>query len=450
MLSGTITLYSSQFPTGTPLVIELLDGELNRRWQGAAIVNEPVPFPTHLATGDSVISVALPSGQSMPIPLKPTDGEPGAAIHVDLPRRPEKAMSSARDWQSAFDRTLDNVWVRLWSRDAVRRWKVRRWKPAFRLGTDGSVSVEFDADELRPGQHFLQIGTGMAQPRMTAIPAGGATVVLRPVPRCDDDAAELAVDIDVDAGTPEARSVLSYLSNGDLERAQIVGNDLLLAHPADDDRLDLTTALLGAYYLLACRDMDRLDHLVKARVSSWAAWLPDCAVIAAWRCLRQDQPDAEQAREQLVVAARCGLPIYTRGLRLMVDGLRMIEADEALCNEAARWAGKRLRKFASVANWRARFTTFFAAHPDRPINPGASVRWLTEGQRARSDPLSRFPWGPESRTEPPEGQASRDQFGNHLSAAFSRAFASPSGNVSAAEAYRAFHEGITNLSGATP
>jgi hypothetical protein len=44
MLTGTITLHSSQFQTGTPLVIELLDGELNRCWQGTAIVNMPVGF----------------------------------------------------------------------------------------------------------------------------------------------------------------------------------------------------------------------------------------------------------------------------------------------------------------------------------------------------------------------------------------------------------------------
>ncbi|WP_128958657.1 hypothetical protein [Bradyrhizobium guangzhouense] len=442
MLRGTITLHSSQFPTGMPLVIELLDGELNRRWQGAAIVNMPAPFPVDIVTNGSVIFVALPSGQRAQIQLKPTAGAPDGAIGVVLPPIRERTMSFLGEGRSPTDSALDGVWVRLWSRDATRSWSVRPWKPSFQPGPGRSVSGEFDAHDLRRGQHYLQTGFGSSRPRMTAVPVGGASFTLQPSLRRADETADVTVDIDVGAGSPAARIMLSYLSNGDLERAQIVGDTLLLSHP---DRLDVTTAVLGGYYLLVSRDMGRLEHLLTTSLSKWAKWIPDFAVIAAWKCLRQEQPDAEEARDRFLDAARCGLPIFTHGLRSLVDGLRMIEADGALSNDAVRKTGERLRKFASVANWRSTFTTFFAAHPSKPIYPG-EVQWLADAQQAILDPLSCFPWV----SELPQGQASRDEFDSHISAAFSRAFASPPGTVSAAEAYKAFNEGITNLCEATP
>ena len=286
-------------------MIELLDGELNRRWQGTAIVNMPAPFPAHLATEGSVIFVALPSGQRAQVQLETTAGPPDRAIDLVLPSLPERRMSSTGEERSPSGSALNDVWVRLWSRDASRTWSVRPWKPAFRSGLGRSVSGEFNAHDLRRGQHYLQTGVGSSRPRITAIPAGGAAFALRPVLRRGDETVEVAVDIDVGAGSPAARIMLSYLSNGDLERAQIVGEASLLAHP---DRLDRTTAVLGGYYLLACRDMERLEHLLTTSLSKWAKWLPDFAVIAAWKCLRQERPDPEKAREHFLDAARCGLP----------------------------------------------------------------------------------------------------------------------------------------------
>lgn len=443
-MSGTITLHSSQFPTGMPLVIELLDAQLNRAWQGVAIVNQPAPFPVHLATRDSVVFVALPPAQNITVPLKDIAGEASGALAVALPSIPERAVSLAGDWRSSSNILLDKVWVRLWSRDVARNWRVRRWSPSFQIGADGSASSKFRAGELRSGQHFLQIGTALLQPRMTAIPIGSTAFMLRPDPRRSDEALDVAVD--VDAGSPGARMMLRYLSNGDLGRARIVGDTLLLAHL---DQLDSTTALVGGYYLLACRDMEQLDRLLTTSLSKWGKWLSDVAVIAGWSCLRRERPDAEQAREHFLDASRCGVPIYSRGLRLLVDGLRLIMTDGALRNEEVESADKRLRKFAGVADWRTTFTTFLATHPNKPINSAASMHWLTDTRRAISDPLSLFPWASESPAVPLDGDAARHEFGSHISAAFSRAFASPPGNVGAVEAYKAFNEGITNLYEAT-
>jgi hypothetical protein len=453
MMRGSITLLSSQFETGTPLVIELLDGALNRRWQGAAIVNQPVPFPIQLAAESAIIVVALPSGHTVPVPLMSVSGEAkgrikegsikAGAISVELPQMPEAAASRAYGSPSPSDRSLDDVWVRLWSKDKVGRWKVQRWKPTFQSNADGSVSGKLRARELHQGQHFFQIGTGLSRPRMTAIPMDGATFVLRPDPRRIDDAVEVAVNIDVDAGSPGARTLLRYLSNGDLERARIVGDTLL---PEDPEMLDLTTAVIASYCLLACGDLDRLERLLTASMSKWADCLPDFAVIAAWICLRRELPDAMQARQLLLDASKCGVPVYTRGLRLMVDGLRMVMTDKMLHNEEVDGADKWLRKFAGVADWRATFTTFLAAHPNKPTTSSTSMNWLTEAGRARSDPLSVFPWASRSRSVSPH--AAREESSSHLSAAFSRAFASLSGNAGAAEAYKSFKSSVTQVCGA--
>lgn len=445
----TITLSSKKIPTGTPLVIDLLDASLNQMWRGSVLVNEPYPLSLVLRAGDYVVVVGLPSGQDVPILFYLAD-EDISAIEVSLPpalERVGRAASSATSRWAYSASHLDNVWIRLWSRDAARPWRVQRWTVSVKDAGDGSLRGEFEADKLPVGQHYLQIGSGSSQPRMTAIPAGRASFVLRPVARYNnDEAAGLPVDIEIDAGTTEAQVLLGYLTNGDLERAQVIGKDVLVPRISGDRRLDPTTAVLSAYYCLACRDFERLTQLVDY-LSQWKNSLPDYAVIAAWKSFRQDPPAVEVGRDFLLEAVRCGIPIYTRGLRLLTDGLRMVEDDRDLCNDNVRRAGNRLRQFAQMADWRPPFTTFSAVHPNKPINPRGGIHWLSDARRAASDPLSYFPWAStegEEREEP----ISSAEAGEEISAAFSRAFARPPGlqsTRSAEMAYEAFQKDLTNL-----
>jgi hypothetical protein len=457
MTHTVVTLHSSSIPAGTPLVIDLLDIELNLKWRGTAPVNTPVSLPEPLEPGDYAVIVGLPSGQTVQI-MSRVEGE-GSTLDVTLPTpvqtgvaaQPAHAKApspntgrSGRSATPAVD--LGKIWVRLWSRDASRRWRVRRWPIDLQHGTDGSVSGLFEAEQLPSCQHYIQIGCGSSQPRMTAIPSGRTSFVLRPSLRFDaDEAPDISVVVDVYAAGPEAQTLIGYLSHGDLERAQVIGKDFLESYPARDVIPDPTTAVLGGYFFLACRDLARLEHLVEHHLSSWAAWLPDVAVIRAWQALRQQSTDVEKARGHLLDAVRCGIPIYTRGLRLLLDGLRMMETDAKLCDDQVRKAFNSIRRYAKVADWRPTYTTFLAAHPGKPINPRGGIRWLADAHQAAFDPLSDFPWARAAQHDPNDRQ---EEMRGRFSASFSRAFTYPPGHQdvhAVQEAYQALQEDMTSM-----
>ncbi len=454
MSNSSITLSSTKLPTGTPLVVDILDFDLDRKWRGMVVVNKPALLPVALEEEKYVLIAGMPSGQNIPIMFSRTDG--ASAITVPLPEALEafeKAGPPARAHQISVPFRLDDTWVRLWSRDTTRRWRVQRWTVSLDRSEDGSVHGGFAPGGLRAGQHYLQLGNGSSQPRMIAIPAGPTSFVLRPSAGPSGDETDgIAIDVDIASSLPEARVVIGYLSNGDLERAQIVGKNALVHRLATDAATDPATAVLGAYCFLACRDFERLAQLLDNHLVHWRSWLPDYAVIAAWKCFRQNSGEVERGRDLLLEAAECGIPIYTRGLRLLADGLRMILDDTSLRTMAAERADKRLRRFARVADWRPAFTTFAAAHPSKPINPRGSIRWLAEARRAASDPLTCFPWTESEDADAGGGARGRDA-PTSISDAFSRAFACPTGNQTrhaCADAYKAFQQDIANLHEAAP
>jgi hypothetical protein len=336
--------------------------------------------------------------------------------------------------------------VRLWSRDAKEQWQVQKWAAAPPRETAHDLVRELETDPLPPGQHCVQVGSGSSQPRVTAIPPGRMCLVLRPARRGDyDDPAEPTVDVDIHLETPAAQVLLGYLSHGDLERAQFVGREIV-ARLGDDTARDPAVAVTGAYYLLVSRELVELEGLIERHLAECDGWLPDVAVIDAWRLLRQESPSVEKARDRLIAAAETGVPVFTRGLRLLLDGLRLVALDETWANEAVAHALERVRRFAEVADWSPPFSTYFAVQPHKPINLRVGMDWLAEAQQAARDPCNIFPWG-SAVGDRRGGRASRNERQSHLSAPFSRAFGyPPSADADAAnKAFEEFRKTVENL-----
>jgi len=66
-----------------------------------------------------------------------------------------------------------------------------------------------------------------------------------------------------------------------------------------------------------------------SNLGAWFPWLPDGAILEGWLALRirDQEPRLEAARAALLLAERRGIPVYTAGVRLLVDGLILLSGE---------------------------------------------------------------------------------------------------------------------------
>jgi hypothetical protein len=132
----------------------------------------------------------------------------------------------------------------------------------------------------------------------------------------------------------ELSTPLSYLAGGDAWQAgQLLDLDLM------ERMLQLKAAnplgaALGGYLLLMTGGEDGIaglhNHQVwhdwLANLNDWFPWLPDGAVQHGWLKLYRQKgiKDVGEARLAFLEACRRGLPYFTKGLVMLVEGLRQL------------------------------------------------------------------------------------------------------------------------------
>jgi len=97
-------------------------------------------------------------------------------------------------------------------------------------------------------------------------------------------------------------------------------------------------AAAGAYILLASRaqeDRERWHDWVR-NLSNWFPKLPDGPVIEGWLALHRRKSDAVAARGHFLRAYGRGIPAFSAGVRLLIDGLSMFADEDEECAMAAR------------------------------------------------------------------------------------------------------------------
>ena len=172
---------------------------------------------------------------------------------------------------------------------------------------------------------------------------------------------------EVTTHSAEAEALLGYLRTGSVEGADVTAESLL-----QQKRRDPIAAAIGGYYLLRTANIDRLSEW-GPNLSQWFPWLPDGAVINGWQHIhagREHRGDQDRhfdaARRQLIEAVRRGVPVYTEGLRLLVDALRLLredaEAEDAELDAALTF----IEPFAMAADWSAATVTYSGADPAEP------------------------------------------------------------------------------------
>jgi hypothetical protein len=176
----------------------------------------------------------------------------------------------------------------------------------------------------------------------------------------------LMISVRLATREPIADTILSYLERGDVYAAEGMVRWIEEAHDMLEGKMrDPYAAAVGGYLLLKLRRFDLLRNWVR-NLANWFPFLPDGCVLWAWQQIHQNPSNENEIRSYLLQAASRGesditrgLPIYSQGLRLLLDGLSMLPDDGE-----AREAAARLRDISGAVLWDSPLTAGSKLHRD--------------------------------------------------------------------------------------
>ena len=328
-----------------------------------------------LNPGTYVVRVRFPSGEEIRRTCTVRDGD-HIAISVDVRglsgheglERPTVLRTLARDKSTPglAGPGFASAWVRRWRGEASREWRLIDLGVATASHDDRAVRYRFA--HAAPS-NVLQLGGPSIAWRFVSLPAA-PVVDVTVSPRGEND---LAVKVMTDSA--EAEALLGYLRTGAVEGADVTAASLLKRK-----RRNPIAAAISGYYLLRTAGLDRLSDW-GPNLSRWFPWLPDGAVINGWQHIhagreRRGEPDQHfaAARRELILATRRGVPVYTEGLRLLVDGLRLLREDAEAEDAELDAAMTFIEPFAMAADWSAATVTYSGADPAAPHpRPGYGI-----------------------------------------------------------------------------
>lgn len=157
---------------------------------------------------------------------------------------------------------------------------------------------------------------------------------------------------------PQAEAILGFLASGDFEAARRVGEkwfdeaEQMLRNKVEDP----IAAIIAGYFLLRAGSVERL-HDWTSNLANWFPSLPDGAVICGWHMALTNRWDL--AEHWLTEAVDRGIPLYTQGLRLLHDGLRLLVSRGANVDESF----DRIRAIAACAKWTSGVTCLLSTDP---------------------------------------------------------------------------------------
>ena len=356
-----------------------LDGRLHRLKLNEALEVDVEPgtflVQAYLPSGEVVANqVEVRAGQTSDVPLAPQRMSPREELawgyYLKSPTRGSRGEMKAMGDMSLFLKGKPHL--TLWECRRNAQWEV----------TDANlVSNEDPTGDLRSlgrlkvavwsRAAWLYVSWAVGKGKFVALPPApsvGIQLFADEIPGADDD----PINVLIDGGNPRTEALLGYLMRGEGSAARLIGEDfeqeaeqLLRAKVSDP-----SSAAVGGYFLLLAGQHARLHDWTR-NLDNWFELFPDGAVIHAWHRLAQSPPDFDLARERLVEATKRGLPVYTRGLRLLFDGLSMLSGyyREKLGGRDDRQIAEaldRLRPYAAAADWGATTTTFYGVDPRRP------------------------------------------------------------------------------------
>ncbi len=167
-----------------------------------------------------------------------------------------------------------------------------------------------------------------------------------------------ALRIVVTTDSPQADVLAGYMARGDYYSAAAMVDwidraEEMLLHKTRDPN----AAAVGAYLLLRLRRFDLMRDWA-GNLAKWWPKLADGPIIRAWQLIHQRGNEAEIER-LLRTAAEIDPPVFTQGLKLLGEGLRIIATD----GDETR---QRMEQKLGSIQWNSPFTAAVWSKGDPP------------------------------------------------------------------------------------
>ena len=394
-----ITLKGPSDCATIPIVVEVLDDEMNRHWHGSIniggtqSVTVPDPHPSDPPTRYAVLA-SLPSGQRAKAIVTVRGDVPVQDVAIEVAPTAIDSEKIKLQWAqvsrpSTFQRRslqpnqLRSIWLRLWGRRAGGVWTVLPW-PTQQATRDADLAlVQYDlmlGGRSAYREYYIQIGGPTYRWRLMAVPPEDILVLVKGIELPPSDHESIPIDpIEVSLTTPaqHADVLLRYMRRGEMEEARQVSDVIIQQNLATRATASPLTSIIVGYFLLRTRDMKRLRQWL-TRPAPAIRQTADVALIDAWYQLRARVPRPDRAREALITAVSRGMPVYTRGMRLLLDGLQIFdqpdETPDPELQAEVHSALRRVSRYAAALVWQAPTTTFYALDPDTPTPNSREIR----------------------------------------------------------------------------
>ncbi len=159
------------------------------------------------------------------------------------------------------------------------------------------------------------------------IPGNVKGLVARAEKAPNESSARWRCIIRLETEQPIADTLMNYLARGEIGAAGAMrgwaqqGEEMLRTKMQDP-----YAAAVGAYLLLRIQEFDLL-HDWPRNLAKWFEFLPDGCVIWAWQLIATDPTKESEIGQYLLQAASRGVPVFAEGLRLLLDGLKLLGSD---------------------------------------------------------------------------------------------------------------------------
>lgn len=132
-----------------------------------------------------------------------------------------------------------------------------------------------------------------------------------------------------------ADTIMNYLGRGDVSAAETMRGWAARSERLLQSKMqDPYSAAVGAYLLLRLQAFEQMHDWSRNLANSFE--FPDGCVIWAWQLIHTEPSREDEIASYLLKAAERGVPVYAEGLRLLLDGLKLL-------GDAGRQAHARLR-----------------------------------------------------------------------------------------------------------
>jgi hypothetical protein len=371
--------------------VEVINANMETAWQGTTALSEAVTVPVK-EPGVYLVRATLPSGELMTSTVRVTDERPARATLRPPRRSPNEGLAWAyymqpgparsgwrRPHVSGLEsfRIADELAFGVEVRPQCDFWLLQRdnrWRPPATYDLriepvpiepgDPTAVVAFDVSSFTSDAGVWVSVDWQDHRQLVAVPVSSkrhVRMLLLRNDRRDQDSTPFRVLFG--GGHPRTEAILGFLATGDFDAARRIVKSIdeaenMLRAKWDDP----LAASVAGYFLLRAGSLDRL-HDWTTNLAKGFREIPDGAVICGWHMALTNRWDL--AEQWLTEAVARGIPLYTQGLRLLHDGLRILLTRGAKVEPQF----ERVRAIAARAKWTSSVTCLVSTEPNDLLNP---------------------------------------------------------------------------------